>query len=176
MLAAACGFRSYPAAAAEEIMAHRYFEDFHVGQVIELGRRQVGEDEIIAFATAFDPQYFHTDPAAARRSIWGGLVASGWHTASLFMRLLVDGHLNDVESIASPGVDEIRWLKPVRPGDTLRGRLTILEATPSKSGARRGTLKTLGELYNHKDELVMTLRAISIIGARPRQEEPAPSA
>ena len=157
-------------------MAHRYFEDFQVGQVIALGHRQVGEDEIIAFATAFDPQYFHTDPAAARRSIWGGLVASGWHTASLFMRLLVDGHLKDVESIASPGVDEIRWLKPVRPGDTLRGRLTILEATPSKSGARRGTLKTLGELYNHKDELVMTLRAISIIGARPRQEEPAPRA
>jgi acyl dehydratase len=150
------------------MMAHKYFEDFHEGQVIELGTRSMSEAEIIAFATSFDPQYFHTDPAAAARSIWGGLVASGWHTASLFMRLLVDGHLKDVDSIASPGVDEIRWLKPVRPADTLRGRLTILEASPSKSGARRGTLKTLGELFNAKGELVMTLRAISIIGARPR--------
>ena len=157
-------------------MAYGYFEDFHVGQVITLGRCSVGEAEIIAFAKEFDPQYFHTDPAAAQRSIWGGLVASGWHTASLFMRLLVDGYLKDVDSIASPGVDEIRWLKPVRPGDTLSARLTILEATPSKSGARRGTLKTLGELFNHKDELVMTLRAISIIGARPRQMESDPRA
>jgi len=154
-------------------MAHAYFEDFHVGQVIGLGSRTVGEAEIVAFATEYDPQYFHTDPAAAGRSIWGGLVASGWHTASMYMRLLVDGHLKQVESIASPGVDEIRWLKPVRPGDTLTARLTILEATPSKSGARRGTLKTLGEMFNHKGELVMTLRALSIIGARPRDGEPA---
>ena len=83
------------------------------------------------------------------------------------MRLLVDGHLREVDSIASPGVDEIRWLKPVRPGDRLEGRLTVLEATPSKSGARRGTLKQLGQLFNQNGELVMTLRAISIIGRRP---------
>jgi acyl dehydratase len=145
----------------------RYFEDFHVGQVIALGSRAVSEAEIIEFGRQFDPQYFHTDPEAARRSIWGGLVASGWHTASLFMRLLVDGHLCAVESIASPGVDEIRWLKPVRPGDVLTGRLTVLEATPSRSGAARGTLRQLGELINQNDELVMTLRAISIIGRRP---------
>jgi acyl dehydratase len=149
-------------------MALKVFEDYHVGQVIELGSRAVTEAEIIAYASAFDPQYFHTDPVAAQRSIWGGLVASGWHTASLYMRLLVDSHLKDVESIASPGVDEIRWLKPVRPGDRLSGRLTVLEAQPSKSGARRGTMKTLGELFNQSGELVMTLRAISIIGARPR--------
>ncbi|HXQ52353.1 MAG TPA: MaoC family dehydratase [Stellaceae bacterium] len=149
-------------------MALKYFEDFHVGQVVELGSRIVTEDEIVAFASAYDPQYFHTDPVAAGRSIWGGLVASGWHTASMFMRLLVDAHLKGVESIASPGVDEIRWLKPVRPGDRLSGRLTVLEAQASKSGARRGTMKTLGELFNQNGELVMTLRAISIIGARPR--------
>jgi acyl dehydratase len=152
-------------------MAYAYFEDFHVGQVIELGSRTLGEAEIVAFAKEFDPQYFHTDPAAAGRSIWGGLVASGWHTASIYMRLLVDGHLKQVESIASPGVDEVRWLKPVRPGDTLHARLTILELIPSKSGARRGTMKTLGELFNHKGELVMTLRAISIVGARPKGGE-----
>jgi acyl dehydratase len=144
-----------------------YFEDFHAGQVIALGSRTVSEAEIIEFGQQFDPQYFHTDPEAARRSIWGGLVASGWHTASLFMRLLVDGHLRAVDSIASPGVDEIRWLKPVRPGDRLSGRLTVLEATPSKSGAARGTLKQLGELFNQDGERVMTLHAISIIGRRP---------
>jgi acyl dehydratase len=147
-------------------MALLYFEDFNPGQKIELGSLSVSEAEIIAFARQFDPQYFHTDPEAARRSIWGGLVASGWHTSALFMRLLVDGHLKSVESIASPGVDEIRWLKPVRPGDTLSGRLTVLAATPSRSGARRGTLRQLGELFNQHGELVMTLRAISIIGAR----------
>lgn len=151
-------------------MALRYFEDFRVGEVIELGSRTVTEVEIIAFASQFDPQYFHTDPVAAARSIWGGLVASGWHTTSLFMRLLVDGHLRGVESIASPGVDEIRWLKPVRPGDRLTGRLTIIETTPSKSGARRGTMRQLGELSNQRAERVMTLRAISIIGARPKPE------
>ena len=144
-----------------------YFEDFPAGLVIALGSRTVSEAEIIEFARQFDPQYFHTDPEAARRSIWGGLVASGWHTTCLYMRLLVDGHLREVDSIASPGVDEIRWLKPVRPGDRLEGRLTVLEATPSKSGARRGTLKQLGELFNQNGELVMTLRAISIIGRRP---------
>jgi acyl dehydratase len=149
-------------------MALRYFEDFHVGETIELGSRAVTAAEIMEFAREFDPQYFHIDPAAAVRSIWGGLVASGWHTASMFMRLLVDGHLKEVESIASPGVDEIRWLEPVRPGDRLSGRMTVLELTPSKSGARRGTMRTLGEFFNQKGERVMTLYAISIIGARPR--------
>lgn len=144
-----------------------YFEDFPAGHTIALGSLSVSEAEIIAFAQQFDPQYFHTDPEAARRSIWGGLVASGWHTTSLFMRLLVDGHLRHVDSIASPGVDEIRWLKPVRPGDRLTGRLVVLEATPSRSGARRGTLRQQGELYNQAGELVMTLKAISIIGRRP---------
>ena len=145
----------------------QYFEDFRVGQVIELGSRSVGEAEIIDFASRYDPQYFHTDPVAARRSVWGGLVASGWHTTALFMRMVVDGHLRDTASIASPGVDEIRWLKPVRPGDRLTGRLTFVEATPSRSGAHRGTVKQLGELFNQHGDLVMTLRAISMIGRRP---------
>jgi acyl dehydratase len=144
-----------------------YFEDFQVGQVIELGTRAVTEAEIIAFAAAFDPQYFHTDPAAAKASIWGGLVASGWHTAALFMRLLVDGHLREVASIASPGVEDISWLKPVRPGDRLSARLTVIAARRSRSGAPRGTVTQQGELFNQKGELVMTLRPISIIGCRP---------
>lgn len=148
-------------------MPTRYFEDFRVGEVVELGSRSLSEAEIIAFARAYDPQYFHTDPEAAKRSIWGGIVASGWHSCCLFMRLLVDGFLMNVDSIASPGVDEIRWLKPVRPGERLHGRLTVLEATPSRSGARRGTLKSLGELLNDAGERVLSLKAISIIGGRP---------
>jgi acyl dehydratase len=173
-LALARGFRcdrglapGIPPVASGRTMAHRQFEDFRVGEVIELGSLDVTEAEIIAFARKFDPQYFHTDPDAARASIWGGLVASGWHSCALFMRLLVEGHLSTVESIASPGVDEIRWLKPVRPGDRLTGRLTVLEATPSRSGAARGTLRQRGELFNQHGERVMSLIAISIIGGRP---------
>jgi len=148
-------------------MATRFFEDYRPGDVFELGAREVSEAEIVAFGKAYDPQYFHTDPVAAKRSVWGGLAASGWHTVCLFMRLLVDGHMKDVDSIGSPGVDEIRWLKPVRPGDRLTARLTVLEATPSKSGARRGLIRTLGELFNQNGELVMTLRAMNLIGTRP---------
>lgn len=144
-----------------------YFEDFHVGQIIELGSRTVSEDEIIAFGKAFDPQYFHTDPEAAKRSIWGGLVASGWHTTAMLMRLMVDGHLAKVASIASPGVEDVRWLKPVRPGDRIAGRLTVLEARPSRAGAPRGTFKQLAEVFNQNGELVMSLRALSIVGRRP---------
>jgi acyl dehydratase len=154
-------------AVSRRAAALRYFEDFHPGQVIELGSRTVTEAEIIAFARNYDPQYFHTDPAAAAGSVWGGLVASGWHTSSLFMRLLVDGLLHDVASLASPGVDDIRWLRPVRPGDVLHGRITIVEMIPSRRGAGRGTCKHLGELFNQRDELVMTVRPISLIGCRP---------
>jgi acyl dehydratase len=148
-------------------MPTRFFEDYRPGDTFELGSRGVSEAEIIAFGTAFDPQYYHTDPEAARRSIWGGLVASGWHTVATFMRLFVDAHLKDTDSIGSPGVDEIRWLKPVRPGDVLTGRLTVVETVPSKSGARRGLIRTLGELFNQQGELVMSLKAMNIIGARP---------
>jgi acyl dehydratase len=153
-------------------MATHFFEDYRAGDVYELGERGVSEAEIVEFGRRYDPQYFHTDPEAAKRSIWGGLAASGWLTTALFMRLFVDGHLKDVDSIASPGVDEIRWLKPVRPGDTLRGRLTVLETTPSKSGAARGLIRTLGELFNQRGELVLTIRAMNLIGTRPAQGTP----
>ncbi len=150
-------------------MTRRYFEDFHVGEVVELGSIAVSQESIIRFAQEFDPQPFHIDPEAARHSAFGGLVASGWHTASLYMRLLVDGMVGDMaESMGSPGVDEIKWLKPVRPGDTLRGRLTIIDAIPSKSRPDRGTLKTLGELLNQSGEVVMTIRGVGFFGRRPR--------
>ncbi|MGO8917648.1 MAG: MaoC family dehydratase [Stellaceae bacterium] len=149
-------------------MALRYFEDFRVGEVLALGSRQVSEAEIIAFAREFDPQPFHTDPERARSSAFGGLVASGWHTAALFMRLIVDGFVSTIaESMGSPGIDKLEWLKPVRPGDTLTGRLTILEVIPSKSRPDRGTIKSLGEVLNQRGEVVMTIRNVGFFGRRP---------
>jgi acyl dehydratase len=149
-------------------MARRYFEDFRVGEVLQLGSRTVSEADIIAFARQFDPQPFHVDPVRAKASVFGGLIASGWHTASLFMRLLVDGFIDQVvESLGSPGVDKVEWLKPVRPGDTLTGRLTIMALIPSKSRADRGTIKTRGEMLNQKGEVVMTIRGVGFFGRRP---------
>ncbi|MEI8183847.1 MAG: MaoC family dehydratase, partial [Desulfomonile sp.] len=104
----------------------RYFEDYVPGSVHEFGSIAVEEAEMINFARRFDPQPFHIDPEAAKQSIFGGLIASGWHTASLAMRLLVDHYISHVASLGSPGVDELRWLKPVRPGDTLSVRITLL--------------------------------------------------
>jgi acyl dehydratase len=149
-------------------MAGRYFEDFRVGEVIELGSRTIGAEEIIAFAREFDPQPFHIDAERARQSVFGGLVASGWHTAAIYMRLTVDGLINaTAHSMGSPGIDGIEWLKPVRPGDTLTGRVTIADAIPSKSRADRGTLKTLGELMNQQGEVVMRIRGAGFFGRRP---------
>ncbi len=149
-------------------MALRYFEDFRVGEVLQVGSHSVSEAEIIDFARQFDPQPFHTDPVKARDSVFGGLVASGWHTASMFMRLMVDGFVAiTANSMGSPGVDKIEWLKPVRPGDTLSGRITIVETTPSKSRADRGTIKTLSEMVNQHGEVVMTIRAVGFFGRRP---------
>lgn len=147
-------------------MAFRYFEDFRPGETIALGSKTVTEADIIGFARDFDPQSFHTDRQAAQHSTFGGLVASGWHSCAIFMRLLVDGLLKESSALASPGVDEIRWLKPVRPGDTLRACIKILEATPSRSKPDRGLVKHACELSNQNDDIVMTMRALSIFGRR----------
>lgn len=145
----------------------RYFEDFPLGEVIELGTRTITQDEIIAFARDFDPQAFHTDPLLAQQSSFGGIVASGWHSVVIFMRLLVDAVLRETAGLGSPGVDEIRWLKPVRPGDTLSGRTTIIEATPSRSKPDRGLVKQRGELTNQHGDIVMTLVGMSLFRRRP---------
>ena len=102
-----------------------YFEDMAVGATVDLGKRSVSEEEILRFAREFDPQPFHVDPEAAGKSIFGGLIASGWHTCSITMRLLVDGLLSNSSSLGSPGIEQIRWVKPVRPGDTLHAVLTV---------------------------------------------------
>jgi acyl dehydratase len=145
----------------------RYFEDFAAGEAIELGSHTVNEASILEFARAYDPQVFHVDPVRARQSIFGGLIASGWHTSSIFMRLLVDGVLGDAASLASPGVDELRWLVPVRPGDTLRGQLTIVDVRPSHSRGDRGIVRSRGELFNQDGQLVLSVLATNFIGRRP---------
>ncbi len=145
----------------------RYFEDFAPGQVLELGSRTISRESMLAFAREFDPQPFHVDEEAARRSIYGGLLASGWHTAALMMRILCDGLLADTASLGSPGIDELRWLKPVRPGDTLSVRMTVLEAIPSRSKPDRGLLRSLTEVRNQRGEVVLTARGLSLFGRRP---------
>lgn len=145
----------------------RYFEDFQVGDVFELGTASVTEEEIIAFARQFDPQPFHVDPAQARASVFGGIIASGWHTASLLMRLLVDNFLRETLSLGSPGLDEVRWLQPLRPGDTLRARFTILECRASKSRTEMGILRSRSEVFNQRDELLMTVIGVHLVGRRP---------
>lgn len=148
-------------------MPIRYFEDFQVGDVFDLGTTSATEEEIIAFARQFDPQPFHIDPEQAQESVFGGIIASGWHIAALFMRLLVDNFLQETVSLGSPGVDEVRWLQPLRPGDTLRGRFTILEARASKSRAEMGILRSRCEVFNQREELVMTIIGVHLIGRRP---------
>ncbi len=144
-----------------------YFEDFPAGVRRELGRCSVSEEEIVRFAREFDPQPFHIDKAAAEASAFGGLIASGWHTCSLLMRLICEGFLLDSASLGSPGIDEIRWRKPVRPDDTLTLYATLLEARPSASKPDRGVLINDLELQNQNGEIVLTMRAMNILRRRP---------
>jgi acyl dehydratase len=144
-----------------------YFDDLRVGQVIELGSCSVDRDEVLEFAHRYDPQPFHIDEAAARDSIFGGLIASGWHTGAMVMRLMVDGFLSRSASMGSPGIDELRWLKPVRPGDTLSARIVVLEVKPSTSKPDRGVARNRWEVTNQDGELVMTMNGMGLFGKRP---------
>src|SRR5215210_2059874 len=148
-------------------MPDLFFEDFEAGQVIELGSHEVSEEEILDFARRWDPQPFHVDPAAARDSVFGGLIASGWHTGAMWMRLYVDSLLGAASSRGSPGVEELRWLAPVRPGDTLSGRLTVLGTTPSERLADRGTVRIRGEMVNQDGVTVMSMVSRGHFGRRP---------
>ncbi|CAN7387214.1 MaoC family dehydratase [Pseudoduganella sp. LjRoot289] len=144
-----------------------YFEDFVEGQEIPLGSRLVTEEEIIAFATQFDPQPFHVDHDAARNSIFGGVVASGWHTCGMIMRMVVDGMLNDSSSMGSPGLDSVRWLKPVRAGDTLTVSYLTKEVRPSSSKPDRGVVVSVWKASNQHGELVATVEGMGMFGRRP---------
>jgi acyl dehydratase len=134
-----------------------YFEDFAVGEVKTYGPRVVTREEIVAFAAEFDPQPMHLDEEAAKHSMLGGLAASGWHTCSLMMRLICDGFVLDTASMGSPGVDEIKWLAPVRPGDSLSVKATVLEARVSNSKPNRGFVTFRYEVLAG-DKLVMTMK------------------
>lgn len=144
-----------------------YLEDFADGQVYELGTHRITEEEIITFARAFDPQPFHVDPEAAARSVFGGLIASGWHTASLCMSKFVAGLVSRVVSMGSPGVDELRWLKPVRPGELLHFRVRVLEVHPSRSKPDRGSVLFGYEVQDGEGKAVLTMKSAGIIGRRP---------
>ncbi len=144
----------------------RYLEDYVEGAKFEYGPVSVDEAEVIAFAKRYDPQTMHTDPQAAARGPFNGLIASGWQTVALMMRLFVDHYISAVASIASPGVDEVRWLRPVRPGDQLTLRVSILETRPSRSKPDRGMVVSLLEAVNQSGELVASLKAMNLLAAR----------
>ncbi|MFO1299420.1 MAG: MaoC family dehydratase [Burkholderiaceae bacterium] len=149
----------------------RYFEDFRPGEVIEFGDYLVTEEEIVDFARRYDPQPFHVDRKAAAESIYGGLIASGWMTGSIMMRLLVDHFIAPASSMGSPGVDEVRWVRPVRPGDRLHVRVTIVDTKRSQSKPDRGIVQVQQEMINQQGDTVMSLRGMSLSKCRT----PAPA-
>ncbi len=144
----------------------RYLEDYVEGTTHEFGPITITEDEIVQFGKKFDPQLFHMDPNGAKETVYGGLIASGWHTCSLFMRLFVQYYLPGQASLGGPGVDKLRWLKPVRPGDKLFARITVHKVKPSSSKPDRGVLFSFCEMLNQKKEVVMTMMGINLIRYR----------
>jgi acyl dehydratase len=152
----------------------RWFEDFGEGEVYEFGSVAVDAAEIIEFARRFDPQPMHVDAQAAAEGPFDGLIASGWHTAGLMMRLLVEHFLPKQAGLGSPGIDELRWTRPVRPGDVLRLRVRVLSATRSRSKPDRGMLRTLVEVQNQEGAVVMSLKPMNLLRCRPTTPRPAP--
>ena len=148
-------------------MRHWYFEDFYPGQEIDLGQRTVSEEEIVAFATAFDPQPFHVDRDAAAASIYGGVIASGWHTCSMMMRMVVDGLMNASASMGSPGLENVRWLLPVRAGDTLSVRYLTQQVKASHSKPDRGVVWSKWIATNQRGEQVCTIEGMGMFARRP---------
>ncbi|HEX7788785.1 MAG TPA: MaoC family dehydratase [Methylomirabilota bacterium] len=151
----------------------KYWEDFAVGEITELGSHRITEAEILAFARRYDPQPFHIDPAAARASIYGGLIASGWHTCALMMRLSVEGNRREqAAATGSPGLDSCRWLRPVRPDDVLSARTEVLETWPSRSKPI-GFVRRRIEMRNQHGEVVVAIVGITMYHRRPALEEVA---
>ncbi len=152
--------------ARDTVAAERWFEDYCAGSVHEVGSVRVDKDEVIEFARRYDPQAFHIDEDAAKRTMFGGLIASGWHTAGLMMRLLADNFLPKKASLGAPAVDALRWHLPVRPGDVLSIRVTVLETRRSRSKPDRGVMRTGIEVTNQRGEVAMSLTAINILLCR----------
>ena len=149
-----------------------HWEDFPPGDTLEIGSHTFAEEEIIAFARQFDPQPFHTDPAAAKNSFFGGLIASGWHICAIAMRLMVDKYVGRSASLGSPGLDNIRWLAPVRVGDTITYRRTITAARVSESKPEVGLVQSRWEAVNQRGEIVMTMEGWGMFRRR-HPEKPA---
>ena len=147
--------------------APRYWDDYEVGQKFELGSTSFTADEIVEFATRYDPQSFHVDAALAAKSMFGGLIASGWHVNAKLMRLFVDNYVDQRTALGSPGVDEIRWLKPVRPGDRLTAWVECVDKVPSRSKPEMGVIHEQWRAVNQKGELVMTAKGINMVRRRP---------
>jgi len=145
----------------------RYWEDYEVGQKFPLGSTSFTEQEIVDFARQYDPQAFHVDAAAARHSMFGGIIASGWHVASKMMRLFVDNYVDQRTTLGSPGIDELRWLKPVRPGDTLTGWVECAEKVPSRSKPGLGVIHERWIVTNQSGEVVMTTKGINMVRRKP---------
>ena len=151
----------------------RYLEDYLPGAVYRYGRVELDEAAIVEFARRYDPQSFHIDPVAAASSMYGGLIASGWQTVAVTMRMLVDHVISPASSLGSPGCDELRWLAPVRPGDSLAVRIEILSTRRSRSKPDRGLVANRLEILNQRDEAVMTLKTVLLLKAR-NSEPPGP--
>jgi len=147
----------------------RYFEDYRVGELAEFGDYEIRSEEIIEFAKRYDPQLFHTDPEAAKWSSFGTLVASGWMTASVLMRLLVEHYISPLASMGSPGVDELRWLKPVKPGDRLRARVRVVDKRQSRSKPDRGLIHFVQEGLNQHGEVVISFKGMGMYRCRPTE-------
>ena len=143
-----------------------FFEDFEVGTTEEFGEYLVTEEEILEFASKYDPQAFHLSDEAAKATLFGGLCASGWHTCAIAMRMLVDNMPESNKSLGSPGIDELRWTRPVFPGNTLRVKTTVLSKTNSRSRPDLGSLQMQNEVFNQKNELVMSNKPIVIYRKR----------
>jgi acyl dehydratase len=153
-------------------MPKLYFEDFKPGNVIEHGPRLVTREEIVAFAAEFDPQPMHLDEDAARASMLGGLAASGWHTCCLMMRMAADSFVLNSSSMGAPGVDEVKWLKPLRPGSHITLRTTVLDTRTSNSRPEMGFVKVRMEVLDDERAILMVLTTSMIMGRRAVAAEP----
>ena len=152
----------------------KYLEDYEAGQRSSFGRYQVTREEVLEFAGKYDPQPFHLDDEAAARTYFGRLSASGWHTCAMTMRMLVDNLDRERSAgLGSPGLDELRWLKPVYPGDTLRVEAEVIEVRPSQSRPEMGSTKNRVTVFNQHDEPVMTMISIGLVRRRPQQARSA---
>ncbi len=151
-----------------------YWEDFTPGRVFETVTRTLSEEDIVRFAREYDPQAYHTDAEAAQHSPFGGLIASGWQTAAVGMRLMCDSYLLESSCVGSPGLDELRWMKPVRPGDTLRLRSSVIKATPSGKQPNRGTVLFCWEILNQNGEVALSMLGLQLF-LRRAPAQPASS-